>query len=117
RADPVLGAFGDVEWRLRLTFLEPGQQLVIVTDGIVEASGPGGRFGEDRLHAELAGASSPPIAVQRLEGALHSFTDGVLEDDAAILAIAPAPGERRTAVPVAAARPVAVAVGAGNGDG
>lgn len=117
RADPVLGAFGDVEWRLRLTFLEPGQQLVIVTDGIVEARGAEGRFGEDRLHAELAGASSPALAVQRLEGALHSFTDGVLEDDAAILAIAPASGERRTAVPIAAAWPAAVGAGAGNGDG
>lgn len=116
RADhPVLGAFGDVEWRLRLTFLEPGQQLVVVTDGIVEARGAEGRFGEDRLHAELAGASSPALAVQRLEGALHSFTDGVLDDDAAILAIAPVSGERRAGVPVAAARPVAV--GAGNGDG
>jgi serine phosphatase RsbU (regulator of sigma subunit) len=117
RADPVLGAFADVEWRLRLTFLEPGQQLVVVTDGIVEARGPDGRFGEDRLRAELAGAASPPIAVQRLEGALHSFTDGGLEDDAAILAIAPASGERRAGVPIAAARPVAVGVAAGNGDG
>lgn len=117
RADPVLGAFADGEWRLRLTFLEPGQQLVIVTDGIVEARGQQGRFGEDRLHAELAGATSPALAVQRLEGALHAFTDGVLDDDAAILAIAPAPGERRAGVPVAAARPVPVAVGTGNGDG
>lgn len=113
----MLGAFANVEWRLRLTFLEPGQQLVIVTDGIVEARGLEGRFGEDRLHAELAGAASPPIAVQRLEGALHSFTDGVLDDDAAILAIGPASGERRAGVPVAVARPVAVGIGAGNGDG
>lgn len=112
RTDPVLGAFDEVEWRLRLTFLEPGQQLVVVTDGIVEARGHEGRFGEDRLRAELAEAGSPPLAVQRLEGALHSFTDGVLDDDAAILAIARAPDERRVAIPAAAAR-----MGAGNGDG
>lgn len=93
-ADPVLGAFDDVEWRLRLAFLQPGEQLVIVTDGIVEARGRAGRFGEERLKAELVGAASPPIAVQRLEGALHSFTEGVLDDDAAILAIAPANGRR-----------------------
>jgi serine phosphatase RsbU (regulator of sigma subunit) len=116
RADPVLGAFGDVEWRLRLTFLEPGQQLVVVTDGIVEARGREGRFGEHRLHAELAGAASPPIAVQRLEGALHSFTDGVLDDDVAILAIAPAFGERRAGVPIAVERTVAVGAARGNGD-
>jgi serine phosphatase RsbU (regulator of sigma subunit) len=114
RTDPVLGAFDEVEWRLRLTFLEPGQQLVVVTDGIVEARGRAGRFGEDRLRAELAGATSPPIAVQRLEGAMHSFTEGALDDDAAILAIARAPGERRAALPAASARPLAV--GAGNGD-
>lgn len=116
RADPVLGAFGDVEWRLRLTFLQPGEQLVVVTDGIVEANGPDGRFGEERLHAELAGAGSPPIAVQRLEGALHSFTQGALEDDVAILAVAPVPGERR-ANRSAVVRQAAVATAVGNGDG
>jgi len=88
-AGPVLGAFADSDWTIERRQLAPGQQVVIVTDGITEATGPGGRFGEERLRAELAGAPSPVLAVQRLEGALHSFTEGRLDDDAAILALAP----------------------------
>ncbi len=72
-ADPVLGAFADVEWRIGESAVEPGQQLVLVTDGIIEAAGEGGRFGEERLRAELAGAGNPAHAVQRLEGALQLF--------------------------------------------
>jgi serine phosphatase RsbU (regulator of sigma subunit) len=86
---PLLGAFDDAEWSLAETMVEQGQQLVVVTDGITEACGPEGRFGEERLRAELAGAGNPVHAVQRLEVALRSFTEGALDDDAAILAIAP----------------------------
>lgn len=85
---PLLGAFADAEWKLERAPVEPGQQLVVITDGITEASGREGRFGEDRLHAELAGSTSPVVAVQRLEGALHEFTEGALVDDAAMLALA-----------------------------
>lgn len=90
---PLLGAFADAEWTLERAPVAPGQQLVVITDGITEASGAGGRFGEERLRAELAGATSPVVAVQRLEGALHEFTAGRLVDDAAILALARASGE------------------------
>jgi serine phosphatase RsbU (regulator of sigma subunit) len=92
-ADPVLGAFHDAEWRIARSELEPGQQLVIVTDGITEAQGPEGRFGEARLHAELGGAANPATALQRLEGSLHAFTEGALDDDVAILAIARSSGD------------------------
>ncbi len=85
---PLLGAFEDAEWTLERAPVEPGQQLVVITDGITEACGAGGRFGEERLRAELAGATSPVVAVQRLEGALHEFTEGALVDDAAMLALA-----------------------------
>ena len=67
---PVLGAFEGACWRIEEVRVRPGQQLVIVTDGITEALGPQGRFGEDRLHAELAGVASPALAAQKLEGAL-----------------------------------------------
>ncbi|HET6997833.1 MAG TPA: SpoIIE family protein phosphatase [Solirubrobacterales bacterium] len=87
---PVLGAFPDVAWGIEHTEVWPGQQLVVVTDGVIEAAGEEGRFGEWRLHAELSNLSSPAIAVQKLEGALHAFTSGRLEDDAAILAVGPA---------------------------
>ncbi len=86
--DPVLGAFADGEWRIGESRIEPGQQLVMVTDGIVEAEGEGGRFGEARLRAELSGSATPAGAVQRLEAALRAFTAGSLDDDVAILAVA-----------------------------
>jgi phosphoserine phosphatase RsbU/P len=85
---PVLGAFPDVEWEISESVIESGQQLVLITDGVIEASGREGRFGEERLRDELAGARNPAHAIQRLEGALLSFTDGALDDDAAILAVA-----------------------------
>jgi serine phosphatase RsbU (regulator of sigma subunit)/ketosteroid isomerase-like protein len=92
-SNPVLGAFPDAEWEVSLSDLGPGRQLVIVTDGIAEAQGAEGRFGEARLRERLGGATNPALAVQRLESALHSFTDGALDDDVAILAIARASSE------------------------
>jgi sigma-B regulation protein RsbU (phosphoserine phosphatase) len=87
-SDQVLGAFADGEWRIGESQVEPGQQLVMTTDGIVEAEGADGRFGEERLRAELAGAGNPAGTVQRLEGALRAFTEDTLDDDVAILAVA-----------------------------
>lgn len=85
---PVLGAFADAEWTVTRNPVEPGQQLVIVTDGIAEAQGAEGRFGEQRLRRELRGATNPALVLQRLEGALHEFTGGSLDDDVAILVLA-----------------------------
>jgi serine phosphatase RsbU (regulator of sigma subunit) len=87
-ADPVLGAFADGEWSVAHSSVDPGQQLVIVTDGITEARGAEERFGETRLRVALRGATDPAQVVQRLEAALHTFTDGSHDDDMAILAIA-----------------------------
>jgi serine phosphatase RsbU (regulator of sigma subunit)/ketosteroid isomerase-like protein len=85
---PVLGAFLDAEWQLAECEIGAGQQLVTVTDGIAESEGAEGRFGEARLREELRGATNPALVAQRLEGALHTFTAGTLDDDMAILAIA-----------------------------
>ncbi len=86
---PVLGAFGDVSWPVEHIEVQPGQQLVVVTDGVTDSPGAGGRFGEQRLQAELAGVASPAIAAAKLEAALTDFTAGNLDDDAAILAVGP----------------------------
>ena len=116
---PVLGAFVDAEWGLDYTVVEPGQQIVIVTDGIAEASGEDGRFGEQRLRDELGGVAVPGEAVQRLEGALQSFTGGSLDDDVAILALAPASAQREdgTDLSIASAQPIASATSFGAGRG
>jgi serine phosphatase RsbU (regulator of sigma subunit)/ketosteroid isomerase-like protein len=90
---PILGAFPEDGWSIEAIAVGPEQQLVVVTDGITEATGAAGRFGESRLRDALVGVSSPARAAQQIEAALHEFTGGELEDDAAILAIAPASAE------------------------
>jgi serine phosphatase RsbU (regulator of sigma subunit)/ketosteroid isomerase-like protein len=94
---PVLGAFHEDAWGIEAVPVASGQQLVVVTDGVTEALGSEERFGEDRLRAELVGVTSPARAAQRIEGALHEFTGGTLEDDAAIVAIAPASADAKPA--------------------
>jgi serine phosphatase RsbU (regulator of sigma subunit)/ketosteroid isomerase-like protein len=89
---PVLGAFENASWRIEEVAVRPGQQLVVVTDGVTEISGPHERFGEGRLHAALAGVASPGLATQKLEGELTSFAEGALDDDAAIIAVGPTIG-------------------------
>jgi serine phosphatase RsbU (regulator of sigma subunit)/ketosteroid isomerase-like protein len=84
---PVLGAFADAEWAIEHVVVEPDRQLVVVTDGITEACGRNGRFGEERLRAELAVADHP---VQHLEATLRSFVEGEeLDDDVAVMAVGP----------------------------
>jgi serine phosphatase RsbU (regulator of sigma subunit)/ketosteroid isomerase-like protein len=90
RPAPVLGAFPNETWVLEATAVAPDQQLVVVTDGVTEALGAADRFGEKRLRAVLAGVTSPALATQQIEMALNEFVGGALEDDAAIVAIAPA---------------------------
>jgi serine phosphatase RsbU (regulator of sigma subunit)/ketosteroid isomerase-like protein len=90
RPAPVLGAFEEEAWALEATAVAPGRQLVVVTDGVTDAEGEHGRFGEARLREAVAGFSSPALVAQQIEGALHEFTAGELDDDAAIIAIAPA---------------------------
>jgi hypothetical protein len=97
--------------------VEPGQQVVVVTDGIAEACGEEGRFGEARVRAQLAGASNPVQAVQRLEGALQDFTGGGLDDDVAILALAPASADALASRGISISSAQAVAGGAAFGGG
>ena len=97
RPAPVLGAFPEETWTMEATAVRRDQQLVVVTDGVTDAGGRNGRFGEERLRAVLAGVRSPAPAAQQIEGALHEFTGGELDDDAAIIAIAPASADEAPA--------------------
>jgi PAS domain S-box-containing protein len=87
---PVLGAFPDASWTLESCGVQPGELLVVFTDGVTEATGSEGRFGEERLRERLLGTGAPGAAVQTIEAALEEFTGGDLTDDAAVLAVAPA---------------------------
>ena len=89
KTGPVLGAVADASWEIERLEMDPGHQLVVITDGITEAKSPEGRFGEERLHTVLSGATSPTGVVRQLEEELLRFTDDSLDDDAAMLAISP----------------------------
>ena len=88
-AGPVLGATPDAEWVASEVEILAGQHLLVITDGITEVIGADGRFGEERLHAVLAGTAGPAPALARIEDAHHAYSEGRLDDDAAILALAP----------------------------
>jgi PAS domain S-box-containing protein len=84
---PLLGAFEGAEWVPASVSLRFGDQLVLYTDGVVEARGRDDRFGDERLREELAGAESPLAAIRRVSRALEGFIGGEPEDDVALIAV------------------------------
>ncbi|HEY1539005.1 MAG TPA: SpoIIE family protein phosphatase [Solirubrobacteraceae bacterium] len=97
---PMLGAHAVDDWRRTIVALEPADVLVLYTDGVFDAVGEDGRFGEDRLQRTVAGAGDARGAVRRIDRALSAFEVGAQADDTAVLAV------QRVAVP-AAAGPIA----------
>lgn len=88
--------------------LEPGDQLLMFTDGVVEARGSddGGEFGPSRL-ADLAERQAAtglpaPEAVRRLARAVADFRGGPPSDDATLLLAdwSPAAAERTVITPL-----------------
>jgi serine phosphatase RsbU (regulator of sigma subunit) len=54
---------------------------------VLDAKGPGDRFGEERLEHALTGATSAEDAVERIRSALEDFAGAEQDDDTAVLAI------------------------------
>lgn len=74
------------------TNLQPGDRLLLFTDGIVEARGKSGEFfGEERLVDKIArelGTGLPaPEAVRRLVHAVGDHQSGKLRDDATLMLV------------------------------
>ena len=84
---PILGAFDDARWEIETLSLVPGDRLLVYTDGVVEARGRSGRFGEDRLCRCAGGAGDPEETIRRIGSELDEFAAGELQDDAAALAV------------------------------
>jgi serine phosphatase RsbU (regulator of sigma subunit) len=84
---PMLGAYAIDEWASTKVDLEPGDVLTLFTDGVFDAVGEDGRFGEERLARTLAGAHSADDAVARIDAALSAFAVGEQADDTAVLAV------------------------------
>jgi serine phosphatase RsbU (regulator of sigma subunit) len=87
RIGPLLGAFEHGQWVSAALELEPGDVLVVYTDGVIDARGSDGRFGESRLEATLAGVTSADEAVERIRAALLEFAGSEPEDDITVLAM------------------------------
>ena len=84
---PLLGAFEEGHWPPVQVELEPGDLIVLYTDGVIDARGANSRFGEERLARTIEGARSPDDVVERIRAALDEFEVDEGRDDTAVLAI------------------------------
>ena len=98
RPSPMLGYVDDVELLSTPVQVDPGDQLILYTDGVLDAIGASGRFGETRLLETVRSLGDGVAAAHRILGAIDGFRESEQADDIAILSLARAP--------VAAARPV-----------
>ena len=80
----VLGAVEDMKFKRQSLLLNPGDALVMYTDGVTEAENmEHAQFGESRLEAvlaELKGAPSRKI-VETINARIREFTDGAPQSD------------------------------------
>ena len=88
-AGTPLGVFADARYRDIETEIQKGSVLLFYTDGITEARRDGDLFGEQRLGEALGRMRDEPIdeLPQLLLGEALDFSDGILRDDVALLAI------------------------------
>lgn len=87
--NPVLGAVSGVLYHDAEVGLGPDDCLLLYTDGVTEARGGAGMFGEQRLTDTLAGLGGC-TAEQVVEGVMQAVTEfahGQLNDDIALLAV------------------------------
>ena len=84
---PMLGAYAIDDWHRSSVDLEPGDVLVLFTDGVFDAVGAVERFGEERLERTLDGTTDAQDAVARIDAALSAFAVGEQADDTAVLAV------------------------------
>ena len=86
---PLLGMFSRLDLRAEQVTIQPGERLVLYTDGITDAQSPGGeRFGADRLvrtvrESCVGGATDTCRAV--IQGVLAFQADADPADDLAFL--------------------------------
>jgi sigma-B regulation protein RsbU (phosphoserine phosphatase) len=85
---PVLGVFGDAAYEEASVPLDPGDRVVLFTDGITEARNAADEeFGEERLiEAALPHRGTTSAALQHhLATEVRAFTGGNYQDDATLI--------------------------------
>lgn len=96
--DSVVGAVDEAHYTERAACLRMGDRLVLYSDGITESRSPDGRFlGHEGLMHMLARHRRVPTEAlaDALMDDVIGFSQGVLRDDAAILAVEPIRLRRR----------------------
>ncbi len=83
----LLGFDAHGHWETRTLRLDPGDLLVLYTDGVIDTYGRAERFGEERLAATLRDAVEAADAVARIDAALTAFGEGPQRDDTAVLVV------------------------------
>ena len=85
-AGTIAGAFDGERWSAAPVVLEPGDLLVLYTDGVLDAMGEDDRFGERRLHEALARIEGTPgRRMDALHAELEAFERGPQRDDTTVL--------------------------------
>ncbi|MGY6215944.1 SpoIIE family protein phosphatase [Methylolobus aquaticus] len=87
---PLLAVFDNAEFGDRQAQLGDGDTLVLYTDGVVEASDPGGElYGEERLEALLRSnaAASPEALCTRITETVKQHCVGAPQDDVTLLVL------------------------------
>ena len=89
RANLPLGVLGDTQYDRGELQLEPGDQILLYTDGLIEAPDSRGRlFETERLLAALERAGDPTRLKRQLLGALLEHTGAAMpRDDLTLMAI------------------------------
>ena len=92
-AHPLLPfGFGDAQMMTSTEWLEPGDRVLIFTDGVVEARRADGEFfGDQRLidfvEREAASGQSSPEILRRITSAVLTHQVGALQDDSTLLLV------------------------------
>lgn len=87
---PPLGMFLESEFEVEKVILQPGDMVVLYSDGVTEAGIDRGKeFGEARLEAVVAAHREKPLAEiqQQVLAALHAWAGHELEDDMTLLLV------------------------------
>jgi PAS domain S-box-containing protein len=86
---PIVGAFADLPFYEDISVLGPTDALILYTDGLIEARGKVGFFGDERLintMSRIEGSSIQEIP-QVIFKEVSKFSGGLLSDDLAILVV------------------------------
>ena len=84
---PFLGAYEHGGWEATTMQLEPGDQLILYTDGVIDTVGLESGSARSGWRARCSDAAGAADAVRRIEQALVEFAHGSQVDDTAVIAV------------------------------